>query len=241
MKKILLSLLCVVNVFSAGLLYAQSFTAPDTVRATVSSTATITSPINNISSSSFTLRWNVIATDFPADWQTDTAFGICDNNLCRGNSGGALWNGTTGAQYTSIPYAPGPNGAFSLALNLTGASPGTHYVTVHLTDGALPPTSDNVTFVINKFPTAVSSLNTSEPGVTLYPNPANDELNVVYNASADIRTIAVYNVIGKVMNVFKVSGSSANLNISNIPSGIYFVRLTNSHGDVVVTRKFTKQ
>ena len=93
----------------------------------------------------------------------------------------------------------------------------------------------------NKVPTAVTNINNQESNILLYPNPAREELNVVFSATADIKTIAVYNIIGKVLVVYKVTGDSANMNLENIPSGIYFVRLTNSHGDVVVTRKFTKQ
>jgi len=239
MKKILL-ILCAQFALTAGVLQAQTFTASDTVRQTIVGAATINNPINNISGGSITIKWNVIATDFPADWRADTAFGICDNQLCRGNASGALWNGTSGTQYTSAPY-PAGTGAFSLAMNLTGASAGSHYVTVRLSDMGLPPYSKDVTFVINKFPTAVTSVNNADHEVTLYPNPAADEVNVLFNPNADIKTVAVYNVIGKVMSVYKVNGSSANLNISNMPSGIYFVRMANSHGDVIVTRKFTKQ
>jgi hypothetical protein len=76
----------------------------------------------------------------------------------------------------------------------------------------------------------------------LYPNPAHNEVNLVYNTTADIKNIAVYNIIGKVIAVYKVTeNNSANLNLENLPSGIYFARLINSQGNVVVTRKFTKQ
>jgi hypothetical protein len=91
---------------------------------------------------------------------------------------------------------------------------------------------------------AVSALPGNGAGTlyaSLYPNPALNEINVVYDGSADVKDIAVYNLIGRVMMVYKVTGSSANLNIENIPAGIYFVRLLNTHGNVVITRRFTKQ
>ncbi|MFI5195872.1 MAG: T9SS type A sorting domain-containing protein [Chitinophagales bacterium] len=99
----------------------------------------------------------------------------------------------------------------------------------------------NTTDSVIKAPAAVTNINNTENEIILYPNPARDELNVVYSPNADVKTIAVYNIIGKVIAVYKVTSAGANLNLENIPSGIYFVRLTNSHGDVVVTRKFTKQ
>jgi hypothetical protein len=76
----------------------------------------------------------------------------------------------------------------------------------------------------------------------LYPNPAVQEINIVYSAQANIKSIAIYNIIGRILTVYKVSdNNSANLQLENIPSGVYFVRLFNSSGEAVVTKKFTKQ
>ena len=99
-----------------------------------------------------------------------------------------------------------------------------------------------MTFIVRKN-CAATNVNNTKPAedFVLYPNPAYNELNVVYDASLDVKNIAVYNIIGKVMSVYKVSGTSANLNIENIPSGIYFLRLYNSTGSVILTRKFTRQ
>ena len=41
--------------------------------------------------------------------------------------------------------------------------------------------------------------------------------------------------------VYKVNGNSANMSLENMPGGIYFVRLVNSAGNIVATKKFTKQ
>jgi hypothetical protein len=79
--------------------------------------------------------------------------------------------------------------------------------------------------------------------VTLYPNPApGNELNIVYDQSADIKNIAVYNLIGKIVAVYKVTGNnSANLSLETLTPGIYFVRLFNSQGEVVLAKRFTRQ
>ncbi|MES2704062.1 MAG: T9SS type A sorting domain-containing protein [Bacteroidota bacterium] len=76
----------------------------------------------------------------------------------------------------------------------------------------------------------------------IYPNPAGNELNVLYEATSDIKNIAVYNLIGKMVAVYKVTGnSSANLNLDGVSPGIYFVRLFNSQGEAVISKKFTRQ
>lgn len=246
MKKVLLGLAVCFLFIQPVLLKAQPFSGQspnDTVYATVSTTAVIHDDLTNNTGSPLQLRWSVSATNAPNDWLSTAAFGICDNNLCRNNTGDTLlWrvsSSTSGTTFTTGNYMPGVAGTFDLSMDLTGASTGTHWITVTVTDPSLY--SRNITFILNKWPAAVSNVNSSESDIMLYPNPVSSELNVVYNANADIKNVAIYNIIGKVMAVYKVSGTSANMNLSNIPAGIYFIRLTNSRGDVVATRKFTKQ
>lgn len=243
MKKILLALFGFIGLCTP-IVNGQTFTpAADTVNAFVGGVGVIHDDLTNITSSPLSLRWHVIATNFPADWLTAAAFGICDNGLCRNNTGDTfLWNASTGmgTSFTSAPYTPSVAGTFDLSLNMTSVSVGCHYVTIGITDvGAFY--TKNITFNICKVPTNTQTVANTPAEVVLYPNPATNELNVVYGEASDVKTIAIYSIIGKVMSVYKVGETSANLNLENIPSGVYFVRLMNSHGDAVVTRKFTKQ
>lgn len=249
MKNIIPSfLLCL---FASVIANGQSFTVAvpsDTVTATIAKTGAPSNSITNITGSNLILKWHVDSTSFPADWLTAPAFGICDNYTCYNNSGNSLWNAVThiGDTFTSTYYANSAHDTtegFGLSMDLTtAATMGSGWITITVTDQGPTGTSKNLTFIINKVTTGVPSIPAVSGDITLYPNPARDELNIVYDANADIKNIAVYNIIGKVMAVYKVTGNnSANLNLENIPSGIYFVRLVNSHGSVVVTRKFTKQ
>jgi hypothetical protein len=230
MKKILLYLLILSGLSVSGVVTAQTFTVfSDTVRENVHGSSSLANDITNITANNLT----------PA-----TSFGICDNFNC--NSGTSVWNeGTSsGNTFTATYYANSTHDstdAFHLAMSLTNAaSLGSHWLTVTLTDNATLYSKD-ITFVLNKLPVSVPSVNSMDNEVLMYPNPASNELNVVYNANADIKKVAVYNIIGKLMTIYKVTGASANLNIESIPSGIYFVRLLNSHGETVVTKKFSKQ
>lgn len=241
MKKIILAVFSVLALSVTNTVKADSWGVwADTVYATVDSNAVLVDTILVTGSTSYALTWHVSASDFPADWRTTAALGLCDNNQCYNNTGTTnLWDGSTGSNFTSNPYAPG-SGDYHMVLNLKTASAGTHYMTVTLQGASL--TSHTATFVINKPAVSVVPQVPHADDVVLYPNPAANELNVVYDASADVKTIAVYNLIGKAMTVYKVTANnSANLNLENLPSGIYFARLINSQGNVVVTRKFTKQ
>lgn len=113
---------------------------------------------------------------------------------------------------------------------------------VKLNNASIPTDTFIQTYIVTRTPTTSVANVKPNSEVSLYPNPASNSVNLVYDASADIRNIAVYNIIGKQVSLFRpTDNSSANLNIESIPAGIYFVRLINSRGDVVTTRKFTKQ
>lgn len=194
-----------------------------------------------VATDSITIQWKVIATDFPSDWISNTTgssvTGVCDNNLCYIAS--ALW--PSSSLMTSKKYGMG-TGDFHLQTNLSAAATGTHYMTVRMYNQAHPSDSVTTTFIINKWADAVPQAPKIVSDIALYPNPATNELNLRYDASADIKTIAVYNIIGRVMTVYKATDNTgANLNLENIPTGVYFVRLMNNHGDVVATKKFNKQ
>ncbi len=252
MKKILLILLCALGFISPGVLWSQVFTvASDTVYFTIPGTPGITDKtaavFDNITipgSSAVNIKWHVIDSNFPVDWLKNEAFGICDASLCRNNTNDSLlwYKPTSTGTYFTCNYAGGATNAFDLSLNLANAtSTGCFYVTVMLAEAVPGGYSKPITFIICKSPLNVTNVTNAGDNIILYPNPARDEVNVVYDANADVKNIVVYNTIGKVMNVYKVTGNSANLNIESVPPGIYFVRLFNSNGNVVVTRKFTRQ
>lgn len=73
--------------------------------------------------------------------------------------------------------------------------------------------------------------------VSLYPNPANNRLNI--SAANTIQNAEIYNVLGKkVMNV-SINKTSESIDISNLASGVYMIKysIENSVG----TAKFIKQ
>ena len=240
MKKIF-TLIAGLFLFSAGI-NAQSFTIADTVRSTPVCSVTVLDPVTNTSTVSDTITWKVVACDFPSDW--NQLFSICDNFTCISNgppTANTLW--PTATSHTSMAYMPSATGDFHMIVDLTTATTnGTHYVTVRLNNASVPADTALTTFVITKGSTGVQYFPRSSDDIVFYPNPAHDEINVVYSTASDVKNISIYNIIGKLLAVYKVTDSnSANLNLENIPSGIYFARLMNSQGNVVCTRKFTKQ
>ncbi len=238
MRKIILFLLCALGF--ANISWGQ-FTNADTITGWSGNAAWYDALITNTTSGNIAIDWKVIATDFPvSDWLPNLS--ICDNHLCYANGSGAMWNSSTssGLTFHSLDYAPGGGGEFHLVNNFAVASVGTHYVTVSLKDSATGFTK-TTTFIIKHVATGVTTIVKRDDDVIIYPNPAVNDVNVIFSDNAGIKTIAIYNIIGKAVNVYKVSGNSANLGIDNLPAGVYFLRLLNADGNLVATRKFNKQ
>ena len=242
MKKFFTLLSLAGALLAGGSTYAQSVdTQHDTVTVSGAGFFDAYNYIINTTTSPITIQWKVIATNFPSDWIANT--GICDNNTCI--SGAGLWPSSSSTTYECSYPASVTNGTFKMQIDLATAAgtttPGTHYLRVRINNKFATSDTAIQTYIVTKTTTSVSVVK-STGDVTMYPNPATTALNVVYDASADIKNIAIYNIIGKQVNMFRVSGAtSASLNVENLSDGIYFVRLMNSNGEVVATRKFTKQ
>jgi hypothetical protein len=74
-------------------------------------------------------------------------------------------------------------------------------------------------------------------GFSMYPNPTTNFLNI--SAKEAIQNAAVYNVLGKKVMSLNINKSSESIDISNLSSGIYFLKY--NVNDKVGAAKFIKQ
>ena len=72
----------------------------------------------------------------------------------------------------------------------------------------------------------------------LYPNPTAYSLYLRSKSSAKINDVKIYNTEGKLVKVLSVNSSEAEINVSDLSSGLYV--MTFSIGDTVITKKFIK-
>lgn len=78
-------------------------------------------------------------------------------------------------------------------------------------------------------------INEVEDNISIYPNPANNVLNV--NASSNINKVEVYNMLGQNVMTVSVNDTNASINTSNLTQGMYMLKLHTDNG--VVNQKFT--
>ena len=74
--------------------------------------------------------------------------------------------------------------------------------------------------------------------ISLYPNPAKEYIDVRVD-EFNVTNMEVYDVYGKLINTVNVIDNPTRINVSNLASGMYFVRVTTEQG--VATKSFVKK
>lgn len=251
MRNVLLSLFSAFFLFQAGTSSAQIVTenGRDTATGNYSGSGSDFKVYNRIKSGSstpLTLKWTIISHNLAngTGWDMTTS-GVCDNKLCYSytTSDNPFANGK---RYESFQYDDksfeGNDHDFHVVFGTSNPTSGSSaYVRVYMEDAATS-SARTLTFIATKNPTGVSTT-TSYDDVVLYPNPATDAINVIYDPAAGVKTIAVYNLIGKLTGpIYKpANNGSAKLSLGDMPNGVYFMRLMDARGHVVATRRFTRQ
>ncbi len=81
---------------------------------------------------------------------------------------------------------------------------------------------------------AVSEATTSV--VSLYPNPAREQVNVMLEGEAEI---SVYDITGRILSTMSHEAGEAQLNVSELENGVYFINVRYANGSTSVS-KFVK-
>ena len=83
----------------------------------------------------------------------------------------------------------------------------------------------------------VLSVELLEKAVRVYPNPANEVLNVA--CDYDIESIAVFDAVNRLVEERKVNSKTLQLPLANYPQGTYFITITTPKGKL--NKKFVVQ
>jgi len=78
----------------------------------------------------------------------------------------------------------------------------------------------------------------SNNNISIYPNPTNNTLNISGFDRSEIKTIALYNNMGKLIR--KISVNTTKIDVSGLSSGYYFIQLKNINGSCV-NQEFIKK
>ena len=145
------------------------------------------------------------------------------------------------------------NGTTQLAISQNGSTTsetitrtytaGTYYIRVYGYNGANSATSCYTLRVALGTATLPDILiaNTEKARLVLYPNPAQDKLNI-YVANYDKqKVIEIFNMNGQRVFMTKEAENNATFDISKLSGGLYMVRVSAPDGTLISQEKFSKQ
>ena len=82
-----------------------------------------------------------------------------------------------------------------------------------------------------------SNIEVAENDFIIYPNPVNDQLYI--ETEVEIMEVVVYDIFGRQQELSAISGQQSVINVANLNSGIYFVKVVTSEGEIV--KRFVKK
>ena len=134
----------------------------------------------------------------------------------------AVYSACGGLAADSLGCVDG-NGGESLTVN--GLADGTYYVRVW-SDGNAARNSQRTEGTFDIVADATLSTTDFDNGLafTYYPNPVNNNLSL--NAQKDIQNVSVYNMLGQEVIRTAPDANNAEVNMSSLQSGAYFVKVT---------------
>ncbi|HET8574014.1 MAG TPA: T9SS type A sorting domain-containing protein [Edaphocola sp.] len=196
--------------------------------------------VKNISNSAFTIEWRSLSTDTtqnPPGW---ILTGICDNINCRGEYGPWYYGNTE----HSAPVDPGSSSLMLVHVYVPASSADT--VGIYKVEIKTPNQTDTAIYMINKdHSLGLSAVRLDDNRVSVYPNPlpAGQNLNLYVDKSLKANKAVVYNIIGqKQMTLSLANGKELNrFDIRRLPAGMYVIKINNTEGQTISSRKFTKQ
>ena len=73
---------------------------------------------------------------------------------------------------------------------------------------------------------------------SLYPNPVNEELNIIAKQNIELQSLTIYDILGQVVIAFPNAKSGSKIDVSKLSSGNYFVKVKSDKG--ISSMKFIK-
>ncbi len=135
-------------------------------------------------------------------------------------SGAATYSWTTGGATATIAVSPTVTTTYTVTGTTTGCK--------------------NVTVITQSVSTCAGLAETQlqKPEINIFPNPFNNKITVVISKSSET-TLQIFNLLGSLIYISKFENLKSEIDLSKEPSGIYFVRINTTLGQV--TKKVIKE
>ncbi|MFA6056971.1 MAG: T9SS type A sorting domain-containing protein [Taibaiella sp.] len=191
--------------------------------------------VHNETNAPLTFNWQIYNKTLPFGW---FIYGFCDNLNCRTQSDPSIASGTV-ASSSPIPVNDSSQLEPWVAVP-ADAEFGIGIIKVRVTT---TNTTDTAIYILKRNNTGISTISVGDSRVYLSPNPASNNLQVFADQSLHASHINIYDITGKHISLTKVQPAKeiVDVDISNLASGLYMLRLTDDNGKMITTRKFAKK
>ncbi len=165
------------------------------------------------------------------DVPTETVVGVLLNLYLKGT---ILPNNAT---YKTVVWSvkdAGTTGATIKASKLYTTNSGTAIITATIKDGSAIGTDYTQDFSVEVSPLSINNPTQELSNITIYPNPTNGELEIE-SKNLRINKIEVLDIKGKIVlsHPFNILSVNHRIDISNLNSGIYFIKVITTQGEIV--------
>jgi len=120
--------------------------------------------------------------------------------------------------------------------SVTNIMPGTYYFAFLYTSTDEAAASWEIDYVKVKGKQYVSVNENTVQAISIYPNPAHEQVSFMLDDDAEV---SVFDMTGRQVNVVNVTAGEAQLNVSELVDGVYFVNFRFANGSTAVS-KFVK-
>lgn len=171
-------------------------------------------------------NYEVIEVSIPSSW----VLSICDPFSCLDGSGVVGFK----SSFKMKNVSGSNSGNFKIDFTPNGTSGnGTARIVVR---SAKTSFADTITIEGTVWSVAVKEVKQNKE-FSFYPNPTKDELFLKYFSKESFQ-VEIYNILGSKVKTFTLNGGQANINIEELPNGIYFLRFKDD--EKVISKTFTK-
>lgn len=219
-------LVAILLAFGFASVQAQSFSVSpsNSVSATVYENGLIDMNIDfqNLTQDSLSLQWETMNNSLNSNWQIT----LCDYGAC-------YFGVPTGKVMDPVP--PGDKGFLKLSITVDNTT-GPAAVSFKVWEEGVPSTEEIVTFNLDVILNAAGI--TLEKQVQMFPNPVSNTLNFQLPEKLTGSELMLFNAQGAVVATQTIAAGQTEVDVTALPVGTYFARLTTKEG--VVSKRFLK-
>ena len=85
----------------------------------------------------------------------------------------------------------------------------------------------------------INDVSAQRDNVTIYPNPANDAINLTVTGQFQANRVEVYDITGKAIGTYSINNNFLTINTQSYSSGLYLYKLFDKNGTQLNMGKFS--